>query len=50
MKNFIDSGVSKKQWEKGETIFLDAIDKNVRFTKLLATLMPKQKREEITHD
>jgi len=50
VKNFIDSGVSKKQWEKGETIFLDAIDKNVRFTKLLATLMPKQKREEITHD
>jgi len=47
---FIDQGIAKKRWEKGEKVFLNEIENNLKFTKLLATLMPKQKIEEQQDD
>ena len=46
IENFIDHGVAKKRWEKGEKVLLTAIDEDLKLTKLLATLMPKQKGEK----
>jgi hypothetical protein len=46
VQEYIDHGVAKKKWEKGEKIFLEAIENNLKFTQLLATLMPKQKGDK----
>ncbi len=46
VQNFIDHGVAKKRWEKGEKILLQSISNNLQFAQLLAMLMPKQKGEE----
>ncbi len=40
---FIDHGVAKKRWEKGEKVLLESIEKNLKFAKLLSMMMPKQK-------
>jgi len=42
VQEFIDHGVAKKRWKKGEQVLLSTID-SIKFTQLLATLMPKQK-------
>lgn len=47
---FIDHGTSKKKWEKGESVFLQSINKNLDFTRLLSMQMPKQRFKEQTND
>jgi hypothetical protein len=46
VKAFIDHGIAKKRWEKGEKVFLEAIENRLAFTQLLSTLMPKQRGEK----
>ncbi len=46
ISNFIDHGVAKKRWEKGEKVLLEAVEQNLKFAKLLSILMPKQKGEK----
>ena len=50
VEEFINHGIAKKRWEKGEKILLSTIENRLKFTQLLATLMPKQKREEKKND